>query len=115
MFLLMRKTSDAVEILHQGIKDNPEAIRLLEAARFNGRIAQVIYDARCKSGLTQRELAKLVGTTQSVIARLEDADYEGRSLTMLYRIASALHRRVELRLVPKIKRKGLKSDLSENT
>lgn len=63
-------------------------------------MAQLIYDARTKAGLTQKELAKLVGTTQSVIARLEDADYEGRSLTMLNRIAGALARRVEVRFVP---------------
>ena len=36
----------------------------------------------------QTELAKKVGTTQSVIARLEDAEYTGYSLTMLERIAA---------------------------
>ncbi len=38
------------------------------------------------AGLTQTELAKKVGTTQSVIARLEDAEYSGHSLTMFERI-----------------------------
>jgi ribosome-binding protein aMBF1 (putative translation factor) len=101
-----RKTSDAVEMLHHSIKDDPEAQRLLDEARFNSRIAQIIYDARNDSGLTQNELAKLVGTTQSVIARLEDSDYEGRSLTMLNRIASALHRRLDVRLLPEPNRKA---------
>jgi len=41
-----------------------------------------------------------VGTTASVICRLEDADYEGHSLAMLNRIAAALHRRVETHFVP---------------
>jgi predicted transcriptional regulator len=45
-------------------------------------------------------LADLIGTKQSVIARLEDADYEGHSLTMLQRIATALHQRLEIHLVP---------------
>ncbi len=49
-------------------------------------------------------LARLVGTTASVICRLEDADYEGHSLSMLRRIAAALHKRVEIRFVP-VKRK----------
>ena len=101
-----RRTSDAVEMLHHSIRNDPEAQRLLEEARFNSRIAQIIYDARIDAGLTQNELAKLVGTTQSVIARLEDADYEGRSLTMLNRIASALHRQLEIRLLPEPRRKA---------
>jgi predicted transcriptional regulator len=46
--------------------------------------------------VTQKELAKLVGTTQSVIARLEDADYEGHALSMLSRIAAALNKRVDI-------------------
>ena len=53
-------------------------------------IAAKVYQYRSKSCLTQTELAKLVGTTQSVISRIEDADYEGHSLTILKRIASAL-------------------------
>jgi hypothetical protein len=35
-----------------------------------------------------------------VICRLEDADYEGHSVSMLRRIATALNRRVEIRFVP---------------
>ena len=62
--------------------------------------AQLIYDMRTKAGLSQRELAKRVGTTASVICRLEDADYEGHTITMVRRIATALNRRLELRVVP---------------
>jgi transcriptional regulator with XRE-family HTH domain len=50
--------------------------------------------------LTQRELAKLVGTTASVVCRLENADYDGHSLAMLRRIAAALEKRVEIRFLP---------------
>jgi transcriptional regulator with XRE-family HTH domain len=56
--------------------------------------------SRTEAGLSQRQLAKLVGTTASVICRLEDADYEGHSLAMLNRIATALNRRVEIHFVP---------------
>jgi hypothetical protein len=42
----------------------------------------------------------MIGTTASVISRLEDADYEGHSLAMLRRIAAALDKRVEIRFVP---------------
>jgi len=41
----------------------------------------------------------MVDTTASVISRLEDADYEGHSLAMLRRVASALGKRVEIRFV----------------
>jgi predicted transcriptional regulator len=50
----------------------------------------MIYDARTKAGLSQSELAVLIGSKQPVIARLEDGDYKGHSLTMLQRIAAAL-------------------------
>ena len=66
----------------------------------NAELAQKIYELRTKAGLTQRQLANLVGTTASVICRLEDADYEGHSLAMLRRIAAALDKRVEIRFLP---------------
>ena len=56
--------------------------------------------ACCSTPIRQRELAKLLGTTASAICRLEDADYEGHSLAMLRRIATALNKRVEIRFVP---------------
>ena len=78
----------------------PERIAGLEKAKADDAVACKIHGLRTKAGLTQRQLAKLVGTTASVICRLEDADYEGHSLAMLTRIAGALNRRVEIRFVP---------------
>ena len=96
-----RVTSDAVEILHRRyIAGRPDQEAALESARLNAAIAQGIYDLRTKAGLTQKQLAELVGTAHSVISRLEDADYEGHSLRMLQRISAALNRRVEVRFVP---------------
>ncbi|MCX6971679.1 MAG: helix-turn-helix transcriptional regulator [Verrucomicrobia bacterium] len=40
-----------------------------------------MFRLRTQAGLSQRALEKMVGTTASVISRLEDADYEGRSKT----------------------------------
>ena len=95
-----KPTTDAVEILHRRyFKGKPEMMALLEEERANAQIARKIHDLRTRASLTQRQLAKLVGTTSSVICRLEDADYEGHSLAMLRRIAAALNKRVEIRFV----------------
>jgi DNA-binding XRE family transcriptional regulator len=72
---------------------------LFEAELANADVGRKIFDLRARAGLTQGELAKLVGTTASVISRLEDADYEGHSLAMLRRVAAALNKRVEIRFV----------------
>jgi ribosome-binding protein aMBF1 (putative translation factor) len=52
-------------------------------------LALLVREMREDAGFTQAELAKRVGTTQSVIARLEGAEYAGHSLAMLERIAAA--------------------------
>src|SRR5580704_13041758 len=51
-------------------------------------LAMLVREMREAAGFTQTELAKKAGTTQSVIARLENAEYAGHSLTMLERIAA---------------------------
>jgi ribosome-binding protein aMBF1 (putative translation factor) len=102
-----KTTTDALEILHQQFfAGKPERMAELEKVRADDAVARKIYDLRTKSGLSQRALAKLVGTTASVICRLEDADYEGHSLAMLNRIAHALDRRVEIRFMPLKSRSG---------
>jgi ribosome-binding protein aMBF1 (putative translation factor) len=98
-----KKTTDAVAILDQMAGEGPELRRLTEEARINAAVAQLIYAARNKAGLSQAELARRIGTKQSVISRLEDADYEGHSLSMLHRIAAALGQCVEIRFLPPAK------------
>ena len=73
---------------------------LVEQEQANLDVAREIYELRIKAKLSQAELARKVGTTQSVISRLEDADYDGHSLAMLRRIAAALEKRVGIRFVP---------------
>lgn len=94
-----RKATDAVEILDRMMDKNTELRRLADEAVVNAEVAQLIHDVRTKAKLTQRQLAEVVGTTQSVIARLEDADYEGHSLSMLQRIAAAVNKRLVVRFV----------------
>ena len=97
-----RTTSDALEIVDKTIVEgNPELRQLVEKATVNALVAGAIYDARKAAGLTQRDLARLIGTKQPVISQLENADYQGHSLSMLKRIADALDQRLEIRFVAK--------------
>src|SRR5437763_948434 len=96
-----KPTREAVEILRRRVYENkPARLKNLEDARANEEIARKIHELRTSAALTQTQLAKLIGTTASVICRLEDADYEGHSLAMLRRIAGALNQRVEIRFIP---------------
>jgi len=95
-----KRTTDAAAIVHRRyFAGKADKLTLLEEERANAAIARQICTLREKAGLTQRDLARLVGTTASVICRLEDADYEGHSLAMLRRIAGALDKQVEIRFI----------------
>ncbi len=95
-----KKKTDAVKILHDRyIGDDTKRQTSLKEERVNAEVAAAIYDLRNKSGLTQKQLANMIGTTQSVISRLEDADYDGHSLSMLSRIAKALNKRLSVQFL----------------
>jgi len=95
------RSTDALEIIHRRFySGKPDRIAALNEAIANDEVARKIYELRARAGLTQRQLAKLVGTTASVICRLQDADYEGHSLAMLNRIAAAMNKRVKIEFVP---------------
>jgi len=95
-----KKRDDAVKILHgRYVGDDTERKASLKEERVNAEVATAIYKLRNKSELTQKQLADLIGTTQSVISRLEDADYDGHSLSMLSRIAEALNKRLSVQFL----------------
>jgi transcriptional regulator with XRE-family HTH domain len=97
-----RRTSNAVRILHRRyVGEDVQRKASLEQERVNAEVARTIYELREQAGLSQKELADRVETTQSVISRLEDADYEGHSLSMLNRIAKALNQQVQVVMRPK--------------
>lgn len=95
------KTTEATAILHKTfIKGKPKRQASVETERLKFHIAEQIYRLRRRRGLTQKQLAELVGTQQSVISRLEDADYEGYTLKSLQRFAEALHCKLRCDFVP---------------
>jgi DNA-binding XRE family transcriptional regulator len=95
-----KPTIEAIDIIHRRYYEGrSQRLADLAEAEANDTVARKIYALRKRAGLTQKQLAKLVGTTTSVICRLEDAGYQGHSLAMLGRVANALNKRVELRFV----------------
>src|SRR5713101_1759542 len=96
-----QKTTNALEILRRRyVGDDPERITSFGQEKLNAEIARTIAQLRTEAGLTQKQLADKIGTTQSVVSRLEDAEYEGHSLSMLNRIAHALNQKIKLMLEP---------------
>lgn len=104
----LTKTNDAIKILKRRIGDDPQFWETVAEERLNCEIAHLIYEARNQAGLTQAQLAQRLGTQQPVIARLEDANYNGHSLRMLQRIAQALNLHLKVRMEPN-KRQTVKS------
>ena len=75
------------------------------AARFKNAgeawdVALQIVALREQAGLSQKDLAKLLKTSQQQISRLESPGYEGHSLSMLRRVAEVLHARVRVVFEP---------------
>ncbi len=92
----MAVTKDFSKVIRDWLSRDPALAREVEEEFFNAEIAEAVYNARIEAGLTQKELARLIDSHQSVIARLENADYYGHSLSMLKRIADALSKRLRV-------------------
>lgn len=98
--MAIKKTNDGMEIIKRRFGIDPATDSRVQAFAEDFHIAQAIYDAREAAGMTRKELAAAIGTTEDVIADLEDADYEGDSFSILRRIADALHMQLRVELVP---------------
>jgi transcriptional regulator with XRE-family HTH domain len=96
----MALTRDFGKVLERRIAADPKLAAAVAREDLNVHVAMAIYDARTAAGLTQAQLAKRIGTQQSVIARLENADYRGHSLVMLQKVAEATGRRLEVTMRP---------------
>jgi transcriptional regulator with XRE-family HTH domain len=101
----MGRTRNFADVIRARMAAEPALAQAVEVESFNSDIATKVYELRTEAGLTQKELADLVGSQQSVISRIEDADYDGHSISLLRRIAHALGRklRVEFYLDPEVR------------
>ena len=92
----MAKIRNFADVIRRELAADHDLAERVAVEMFNAELATKLYEARMIAGLTQKQLADLVGTRQPVISRIEDADYYGRSLTLLWKIARAL--RLQLRI-----------------
>lgn len=100
--MVKKTTRNFADVIRAKLAANSELAAAVQEESFNSNIAQQVYDLRTEAGLTQKQLADLIGTRQSVISRIEDANYSGHSLALLKKIAGALKRRLNVEFVPEI-------------
>jgi transcriptional regulator with XRE-family HTH domain len=94
----MKKTNfDAY--LQQQMED-PVFVERFRQAGAAWDIALQLAALRKRAGLSQKELARKLKTSQQQISRLESPGYEGHSLSMLRRVARVLHAEVRVELEP---------------
>lgn len=84
--------------LKKKLMGNPEFRQEYEKADTEFRLIETLVHARTKAKLSQAELAKRIGTTQSAIARLEGGGVSP-SLSTLRRYAEATGARLEINLI----------------
>jgi len=85
--------------LHKKWIKNPDYKEAYDESRMEFEIAQEVIEARMKSGLSQEELAALMSTSQSAIARLESG-VSLPSLRTLTNLAAATNPHIELHFKP---------------
>ena len=93
------KSTNFDKYLSEQIKDTEFAARFEQAGEA-WDIALQLTALREKAGLSQKEVARRLNTSQQHISRLESPSYEGHSLSNLRRLAAALNARVKLTFEP---------------
>ncbi|MBI1900254.1 MAG: helix-turn-helix transcriptional regulator [Planctomycetia bacterium] len=86
----MARTKDFMKVLDKRLRQDPELAVLVDAELVRSSIARQIYAARTQRHLSQQSLAKRAGIRRSVIADIEDADFDGDTILALARIAKAM-------------------------
>lgn len=94
----MKKTNFDLH-LEQQLRDPNFAERFKRAGEA-WDVALQIAALREKAGLSQKDLARKLKTSQQQISRIESPSYEGHSLSMLRRVARALKARVRVVIEP---------------
>ena len=96
----MRGKTNFDRYLEKQMKDPGFAARFEKAGQA-WEVAMQLAALRKESGLSQKELASRLGTSQQQISRLESPGYEGHSLSMMRRVADELGATVHVRIEKK--------------
>ncbi|MGD0016445.1 MAG: helix-turn-helix transcriptional regulator [Verrucomicrobiia bacterium] len=94
----MKKTNFDL-FLEEQLKDKDFADRFRQAGEA-WEVALQIAKLREDAGLSQKDLARKLHTSQQQISRLESPSYEGHSLSMLRRVAEALNADIRVVIQP---------------
>jgi len=89
------KQTNFDKYLKEQLKDKEFAGRFRQAGEA-WDVSLKLAALRKQAGMSQQELALQLGTTQQQISRLESPAYEGHSLSMLRRVASALNAEMQI-------------------
>ena len=85
--------------LERKLRD-PDFRARFEATDQAWDIALQLAALRQARGLTQKQVAEMLGTKQQAIARLEDPAYSGHSLSMVRKYVEALGASLDVTIVP---------------
>jgi predicted transcriptional regulator len=96
---MKKRTESFDDYVAEQLKD-PAFAAVYEEEKGKVDVAIRLLQLRTNAGLSQKQLADRLGTTQSAIARMENRAYTGYSLRMLRRIAHALGHQVQIEFVP---------------
>jgi transcriptional regulator with XRE-family HTH domain len=113
---LMRRQKNIDRYLEEKLKDSDFAERFKKTGD-TWDVAIQIASLRKASGMSQKELAKEVETSQQQISRLESPSYEGHSLSMLRRVVKVLGGTIHVRIQPgkQMTRSAFNRDLRKKT
>jgi DNA-binding XRE family transcriptional regulator len=91
-----KKTCDAVELMDKWYGQIPGWDEMVAEEELKIQIGQALYDLRYSVGMSQAGLARLAGSSQAIISRVENADYDGNAIEILKRVCFALHTKISI-------------------
>lgn len=93
----MPRAALTFEEVEKELMEDPEFRQEYENNKPFSDIALEIVKARCMAGLTQAELARVIGTTQAVISKIENLSIKDIKVSTLFKVAKALNLNLDIK------------------